>query len=94
MARLNMDPLLVFPDGSQLVVSTTFSGEGYFTCELFLLRFRFDGQGEFDSVSGHMQRSSSMDAQGFAYEVAQRLYPEMKNGIKKPPYLIWSGPHR
>ncbi len=92
MARLNLDPLIKFPDGSQLVVSTQSSGEGYFTCELFVTRSRYDGRGEFDSVSGHMQRPSSMDAQDFAYDSAQRLYPRIKDGIKKPPYLIWGGP--
>ena len=94
MARLNLDPLLTLPDGSLLVVSTQYSGEGFFTCELFIARSTYDGDGEFDSVSGHMQRPSSMDAQDFAYGAAQRLYPDMKDGIKKPPYLIWNGPHR
>lgn len=94
MARLNLDPLIKFSDGSQLVVSTQASGEGYFCCELFILRSRYDGQLEFDSVSGQMQRPSSMDAQDFAFGSAQRLYPNMKDGIKKPPYLIWRGPQR
>ena len=92
MARLNLDPLIKFSDGSQLVVSTLPSGEGFFTCELFIARLTYDGRSEFDSVSGHMQRTSSMEAQDLAYCSAQRLYPHITDGIKKPPYLIWSGP--
>ena len=93
MARLNLDPLIIFSDGSQLVVSTRHSEEGFFTCELFVARSGNDGRWEVISVSAHMQGPTTMEAQDFAYRSAQRLYPTMTDGIKKPPYLIWAGPH-
>jgi hypothetical protein len=92
MARINLDPLLTFSDGSQLVVSTQHSGEGNFVCELFVARSGHNSQWEIDSVSSHLQGPSSMEAQDFAYRSAQRLYPNTTEEIKKPPYLIWHGP--
>ncbi len=94
MARMNLDPLLTFPDGSQLVVSTQHTGEGVFVCELFVSRTTYNSQNELDSVSAHMQGPSTREAQDFAYRSAQRLYPDTTDDIKKPPYLIWSGPFR
>lgn len=92
MARINLDPLLTFSDGSQLVVSTQHSGEGTFECELFVVRTKYNNEWEIDSVSAHMSGISSMEAQDFAFRSAQRLYPSLTEGIKKPPYLIWHGP--
>jgi len=92
MARLNLDPLVTFSDGSHLVVSTEHSGDGLFTCELFVVRSSYDGRLIFVSVSMLMRRTSSMGAQDCAYRSAQRLYPKVTDDIKKPPYLIWCGP--
>ncbi len=88
LARLNLDRLLKFSDGSQFVLRTQAAREGYFPCELFIVGPKYDGREEFDSVSGLMQRSSPMEAQDLAYDSAQRLYPTLREGTKKPPYLI------
>ena len=89
---LNLDPLLTFPDGSQLVVRTQKSDDGSFTCELFLARFKWDDQLDLASISGEFKGTSSWMAQGCAYRTAQRIYPQMTDQIKKPPYLIWYKP--
>ncbi len=94
MARINLDPLITFPDGSQLVVSTKHSGEGIFVCELFVARREFNSQWELDSVSAHLEAPSTKEAQDSAYRSAQDLYPKTTDEIKKPPYLIWDGPFR
>ena len=35
MGRLNLEPLMTFPDGSYLVISTECSKDGEFSCALY-----------------------------------------------------------
>ena len=35
MGRTNLDPILTFPDGSHLLISTACSKEGRFSCALY-----------------------------------------------------------
>ncbi|MEK6526544.1 MAG: hypothetical protein AABZ22_06705 [Nitrospirota bacterium] len=92
MGKLNVDPLATFPDGSQLLVSTQYSREGSFTCELYVSSPGEEGSIGLRVVSNHCEASTCLEAQEIAYSQAQRLYPGTADGMKKPPYLIWQGP--
>jgi hypothetical protein len=35
MSRLNLQPLMTFPDGSYLAISTECSKEGHFSCSVY-----------------------------------------------------------
>lgn len=92
MGKLNVDPITTFPDGSRLLVSTQYSREGNFSCELYLASQGNEGRLDLRVVSHHLQATTCLQAQEIAYGYAQRLYPGTANGMKKPPYLIWQGP--
>jgi hypothetical protein len=40
----------------------------------------------------HFEAPTCFLAQEQAYIYAMRVYPQAGNDMKKPPYLIWSGP--
>ena len=90
---MNEDPIWVFPDGSQLLVSTQNSGEGRFTCGLYMASQGRQNRLDLRIVSGPFESSSCLEAQEYAFLRAQSLYPDTANGMKTPPYLIWAGPH-
>ncbi len=92
MGTLNVDPIATFPDGSRLLVSTQYSKERSFTCELYVASPGCEGRSDLRVVSDHLEASTCLQAQEIAYGYAQRLYPGTADGIKKPPYLIWHGP--
>ena len=94
MGKMNADPLTTFSDGSQLLVSTQYSRQGHFTCELYVSSPGVDVEGNVDLrvISNHCDGSTCLQAQEIAYSYAQRLYPGTADGMKKPPYLIWQGP--
>ena len=92
MGRLNVDPIWVFPDGSQLVISTRHSGEGRFTCALYVAILGREDRLDLQLVTAHFESSTCLEAQESAYHRARSLYPDRADGIKKPPYLIWAGP--
>ncbi len=92
MSRLNLDPLMIFPDGSQLVISTQCSREGHFSCALYSAVLRQDDGAAFQTISHHLADATCLAAQEHAYSYAIRLYPHAAHTLKKPPYLIWSGP--
>jgi hypothetical protein len=92
MARINLDPLTTFPDGTQLVISTQSSKEGGFICELYVARHGLEGHMDLRVVSNHLEGSTCLKAQSVAFSYAQRLYPDLPLGMKEPPYLIWHGP--
>ena len=92
MSRSNLDPLLTFPDGSHLVISTQQSDGGAFSCVLYSAVVGNDDHMAFNTISHEIAASSCMKAQEFAYEHALRRYPHATATIKKPPYLIWHGP--
>lgn len=92
MGRLNADPLTTFPDGSRLLVTTRYSRETSFSCELYVA---IPGDGDrlvLRSVAQHFEATTCLRAQEIAYDYAQRLYPATADRMKKPPYLIWQGP--
>jgi len=92
MGRLNADPIVVFPDGGQLLVSTTYCGEGQFTCELYMADAGLKERMDLRVVSSLPEAPTCRQAQASAYTQARHLYPGMAEGMKEPPYLIWQGP--
>lgn len=95
MGRINVDPIITFSDGSQLLVSTQHTGEGRFSCELYLLNPSPNsnaGNG-LRPVSDRLEAANCRQAQDIACTQARRLFPDNATTIKDPPYLIWPGPH-
>jgi hypothetical protein len=92
MSRINLDPLLTFPDGSHLVISTQCSATGDFSCSLYSAVVGEDDRAAFQVISNHFAASTCLSAQEHAYSYALRLYPSSAHTMKKPPYLIWPGP--
>jgi len=94
VSRLNLEPLLTFPDGSYLVISTECSKDGEFSCVLYSAVVGIDDGAAFRVVSNYLLSASTcVSAQAQAYSCALRLYPRAAEIMKKPPYLIWHGPH-
>ena len=92
MSRTNLDPIMTFPDGSHLLISTACSTEGSFSCALYTATIEADDRGAFRIISYHLAAATCLIAQEDAYSYAQRLYPHSADSMKKPPYLIWPGP--
>jgi hypothetical protein len=92
MSRINLDPLMTFPDGSLLVISTQCSKEGDFSCALYTAIVAADDGANFQMISNHLEASTCLGAQEHAYNYAVRHYPRVAETMKKPPYLIWHGP--
>lgn len=92
MGRTNLDPIMTFPDGSHLLISTAYSQEGSFSCALYMATIEADDRGEFRILSHHLAAATCLVAQEDAYGYAQRLYPRSAETMKRPPYLIWHGP--
>lgn len=93
MSKMNVEPLMTLLDGSQLVVSTQYLGEGRFKCQLYVsVPCNSDNIDMRLVHASELEASTCREAQDSAYSHAMRLYPEAASGIKKPPYLIWQGP--
>jgi hypothetical protein len=92
MSRTNLDPIMTFPDGSHLLISTACQKEGSFSCALYMATIAADDQGSFRVLSNHVTAATCLIAQEDAYSYARRLYPHSAETMKKPPYLIWPGP--
>ncbi len=91
--RKDIEPLVVLPDGSQLLVSTRYSGEGSFSCELYLASLSAASECTLRPLSDQLQATTCLGAQELAHHYAQRLYPQTASRMKQPPYLIWTGPN-
>ena len=92
MSRLNLQPLLRFPDGSYLVVSTLCSKDGLFSCALYNAAIEPNDDAAFRVISNHLGSDTCLGAQEHAYHHALQLFPRAADEMKKPPYLIWHGP--
>jgi hypothetical protein len=92
MSRINLEPLITFPDGSHLVISTHCSKDGDFSCALYTAIISADDGADFRIISNHLGASTCLGAQEHAYHHAVQLYPRAAETMKKPPYLIWHGP--
>ena len=92
MSRINLDPLVTFSDGSQLLISTQCSKEGDFSCALYMAVIAADDSAAFRMISSHLEAATCLGAQEYAYGHAAQLYPRVVEQMKKPPYLIWHGP--
>jgi hypothetical protein len=93
MSKMNVEPMTTFTDGSQLLVSTQYSGEGSFTCELYVSMPCDKGTLDLRVASNLLEAPTCREAQERAYSYAKRLYPNNVSEIKEPPYLIWRGPN-
>lgn len=93
MAKLNIDPVMTFQDGSFLLVSTKYIGDANFKCDLYVSTQCDENKLELRIVSPYsIEAATCREAQEKAYFHALRLYPTATVGMKKPPYLIWQGP--
>jgi hypothetical protein len=92
MSRLNLDPLMTFPDGSYLVISTHYAKDTGFSCALYVAVISADNEAAFQIISTHLQATTCLRAQEHAYQQAVYLYPQAVERMKKPPYLVWQGP--
>lgn len=84
---------MIFADGSQLLVSTQFMGEGGFSCELYLCTPSEQDKLGLQAVSPHLEAPTCREAHENIFRHARRLYPDRAVEIKGPPYLIWPGPN-
>lgn len=91
MGRMNVDSMITFSDGSQLLLSTRFVVEGGFTCQLYVSSLGGQGKEELRVVSNYFEAPTCRQAQDIAYSHARRLYPDLAGRMKEPPYLIWPG---
>ncbi len=92
MTRMNLDPILTLPDGSQLVISTQSLKDGEFSCALYTATTEGIDEAAFRIMSHHLAAGTCLAAQEHAYHYALRIYPNAVSILKKPPYLIWRGP--
>jgi hypothetical protein len=94
MARTNVEPMATFTDGSALLISTNYLGESVFRCELYLSPLqKVDDSLQLRMISHYLlEARTCLEAQEKAYLCAMTLYPEVGPAMKRPPYLIWSGP--
>jgi hypothetical protein len=93
MAKMNIDPMMTFQDGSFLLISTKYIGDANFKCELYVSTQCDENKVDLRMVSPYsIEAATCREAQEKAYSHALRLYPNATCGIKKPPYLIWQGP--
>nr|MBI3612943.1 hypothetical protein [Nitrospirota bacterium] len=93
MGKMNVDPIVTFADGSQLLVSSQYSGAGSFSCELYLSVPCKNEKPDIRALSDHLEAPTCREAQDIAFHYARRQFPDSAHAIKKPPYLVWSGPN-
>jgi hypothetical protein len=92
MGMMNAEPIATFSDGSELLISTESGRDGRFNCALYLSNPE-SGLHGMRIVSNYHEAATCLEAQTHAYGQAQRLYPRAAETMRKPPYLIWRGPH-
>lgn len=93
MGKLNVEPIMTFADGSQLLVSTQYTGTGGFSCELYLSTPCERDKLDLRVVSANLEAPTCREAHEGIFHHAQRQFPNIADAIKQPPYLIWPGPH-
>jgi len=93
MGKMNVEPITTFADGSQLLVSSQYSGSGSFTCALYLSVPCAKDKLDLRAVSDHLEAATCREAQDIAFHYARRQYPEQAREMKAPPYLVWTGPN-
>lgn len=79
MSRINLDPLLTFPDGSHLMISTQCSGYG----ELYSPVMEKDDRAAFPAISNYFAVSTCISVQEYADSYALQLYPSSAETIEK-----------
>ena len=89
---MNRDMLVELTQGLRLFVSTQREGTHVFRCAIIETKFPEGETLECRIVSEGFERVTCLEAQTDAYDYARRIYPTFADEMKKPPYLIWSGP--
>jgi hypothetical protein len=92
MSKMNVESITTFLDGSQLVLSTRYSGDTSFMCTLYVSSLCGAGKNDLRVVSDQFEAPTCREAQDSAYSYARRLFPDLASTMKEPPYLIWPGP--
>ena len=82
MSRINFNPLLTFPDGSHLVISTQCSVGGDFSCALYSAVVETDDHAALQVISNHFAASTCLSAQEYTYSHTLRLYAAPVNDEK------------
>lgn len=93
MGKMNVDPIITFADGSQLLISSQYSRTGSFTCELYLSVPCKKGKLDLRALSDHLEAPTFREAQDIAFHFSRRQFPDSASAMKEPPYLVWSGPN-
>jgi hypothetical protein len=93
VGKLNVDPLVTFDDGSELLVSTQFLGTAGFSCALYISAPCERDKLDLRVVSVQLEARTCWEAHESVFLQARQLYPDPTVEIKRPPYLIWPGPN-
>jgi len=93
MSRLNLEPLMTFSDGSYLAISTECLQKGHFSCSVYSVVEMGECTTFRIIVNPLLSAATCLNAQEQAYSCALRIYPGAAAVMKKPPYLVWHGPH-
>ena len=91
---MNLETVVLLAHGVRLVVSIQREGNTAFRCSVFEVNAREDEPLAYRDVSDGFEALTCLEAQTSAYNYAKRVYPAFADHMKKPPYLIWSGPMR
>ena len=88
MSRTNLDPIMTFPDGSHLLISTACSNERSFSRALYMATIAADDRGDFHVISNHLAAATCLIVQEDTSGSGHRLYPHSAETMKTPSYLI------
>jgi len=91
---MNLETVVLLADGLRLVVSTQREGDSAFRCSVFEVNALEDEPLAYRDISDRFEALTCLEAQTDAYNYVKRVYPAFADQMKKPPYLIWSGPSR
>ena len=89
---MNRDTVVVLTPVSGLFVSTQRDGNHAFRCAIIEGTFPEGDYLNCRIVSEGFEGETCLAAQTDAYDYAKRVYPTFADQMKRPPYLIWSGP--
>lgn len=84
----NIERIATLANGTQLLISTQRFESGSFACQLYVANPDQAVPSALQEISHHFEASTCLEAQEHARIYAQRLYPDVADQMKKPPYLI------
>jgi hypothetical protein len=92
MNHINLYPIMMFRDGSYLVISTQYSKDGYCSCILYSAILQHNDRTEFPIISNNMSASTAHGGTRECLPLRRSALPRFSYNHKKPPCLIWHGP--